>query len=157
MGVNNIYKSIWHPGAPGELYGEILCLTVYFFKLFPCFKTSPHLLQLFREMLQHSFSVKLHRFLFNGLRNFTWLSAWGWVGNKWIFIFGWTFPSKHAMAFCRIGTVLPSSITVAIASVLCKKSTQTIYYLCFDCVSLWYSKQSKISMDLPPNFDKGSK
>ena len=57
--------------------------------VFECFKTSPHLLQLFRRMLQRCEAPDM----FCGYETpLSFPSASGWVDNDWILIFGWTYP-----------------------------------------------------------------
>ena len=54
-------------------------------------KTRPHLLQLLRRMLKRCFKMKC--FVdYETSSDLPW--AWGWVGDDWIIIAGWTYPLK---------------------------------------------------------------
>ncbi len=63
--------------------------------IFICFNPGHHSLQLFGRWLQCLFSWESPA-VFCGLKTIPALpSAWGWVVNDCIFIFGWTIPLLH--------------------------------------------------------------
>ena len=67
-----------------------LPLLQFFF--FFTFKTSPHLLQLLKGMLQHRFAAKPHKCFVDYKTSPDFPSARGQVDHDRIFIFGWPYP-----------------------------------------------------------------
>ena len=98
--------------TPAKPYGAISCFVVVIFFLH--FKTSPHLLQLFRKMLRGCFSLWSCRIVANHGNSFSpgSSSAWGWIDDDRAFICGWTVPLTFLFSHQNILWNLPLQLRV---------------------------------------------
>ena len=78
-----------------------------FIIIFVCFKTSPHLLQLFQRMQQGCFAVKLQKCFLDNETSPNFPSAWGWADNDWTEHFWVDFPFKDCTHMSLLNPLLP--------------------------------------------------
>ena len=98
-----IWKDIIYTVLRQNLHCSCYATSVLYFILYVhflgCSKTSPHLLQFLRKMLQSCFAVQLQKCFVDDKTSPSLSSARGWVDNGWIFISGWTFPLRVCNLF----------------------------------------------------------
>lgn len=76
----------------------MLCFFFSFLDVNLCFKTSPHLLQVFRKMLQYSSAVKLQKYLVNEESSPTFHRHWRW-SRYWLNLHFWVNSSLRLSHF----------------------------------------------------------